>query len=382
MDAKSHVRKELESFGESQILALGEGTKPFVREYFMRRRGRGRVDDAFCFDLADRIADYARSHPNVIRVDGLRKPTASLTRKGRADVHVVAVEPTSQGTYVLSRIHYAIDRAAMTWCWDDGRVNFVPHVAERLLERGDPSGEGVRRAARALYQSCGMLALGARLWSSLDRGDGTWHRAALPLPDGGLAMGSLIPLGATSNAAKPGAGRVTADRIRETDVAAPGLAIHPRFVHAPPEERYVVGFTAMTYIGASDMSRRKERVRDMLAGIRDAHPVVALAGMSWLWPASRQVQEALAERRGELARAYDALAALHDDRDMAAVFGRKPWRRAPPLPWEEKPGDVREHLTGEISRWATPRERDDAMRAAVAAWRAKNEIEEGGAPTP
>jgi hypothetical protein len=384
-EARIAVRSELDAFTGARALDLGNGLKTFVRDYHLKLRSGDRIDDAYVFGLADRIAAYARTHPNVIRVDGLRRPTTSIARKGRADVHMVAVEPTDHGTYVLSRIHHGIDRAAMTWAWDDGRINFVPHVAERLLERGDAEGDGMRRAGRALYDAAGMLALGARLWSNMDRGDRTWGSIAIPLGDGGLAMGSLIPRKA-SGGMKVAAARLSASGIKERDVAIPGMAILPRFVHAKPEDRHALTFTAMTYVGPGDMSQRKERVRDLLAGIRDRHPVVALAGMAWLWPESRVIQEKFAGLRGQFAKAYEELASIHDDPDVAAIFGRRFWKKPPPLPWEERPADAIPHLTTEVSRWATPAEAREAWLALMEAHRIAQEERDthdaGSAPPP
>lgn len=364
---KRRVRSESRDFGETQALDLGNALKPFYGEYLARARDTRRLDDTYIFDLADRIAATAKAHPNVIRVDGLRKATASIARKGRADVHVVAVEPTDTGTYVLSRIHFAIDRVSMSSSWDDGRYGFVRHVAERMLERGEIPRDGMRRTGQSLYHSAGLLALGARLWINLKPRDGVWNSVALPTPDGGLVLGQIMPTKATY--LLPACLKVTRDGIRPMPPALPHLSTVPRFVHAPLDERLALSFTAMTYIGPGDMTPRKTRVRDLLASIRDRHPVVALAGMSWLWPTSRVVSEAMAARRNELGAAYDEIEALHDDPDVKAMLGPRTWTRTPPLPWEETPSDVRPSVNFQVSRWATPEDVARAREAVHAEWR-------------
>jgi hypothetical protein len=118
-------------------------------------------------------------------------------------------------------------------------------------------------------------------------------------------------------------------------------------------------FTGMTYIGGGDMTGRKERVRDLLLGVRERNPVIRLAGLAYLWPSSKSVQQAFDRARPALASAYQELAAIQGDPDVERIFGRKTWSRTPPLPWEERPEDVPNHRIEDmltVPRWTTPEE--------------------------
>jgi hypothetical protein len=386
--SKALVRQESVHVTDASLAATLDVLVPILRDYTLSAKRGLRLDDAYLNALTDRVVEAFGDRPNVLFVDSVRKPTRSIAVKGRTEVFCAVMEPSNEGsTYSVSRLHVSLDRAALTWSYDDSGLMLVPHLAERMIERGETRSDALRRAGRALYDNAGLLGLGGRLWAGNERVAATWNSAMLPLADGGVAMGTLAPVRAIQRS--PATGRFTRAGYAQTQGTVPPLRIWPRNVHAAPELRQAMTFTGMTYIGGGDMTGRKERVRDLLLGVRERNPVIRLAGLAYLWPSSKSVQQAFDRARPALASAYQELAAIQGDPDVERIFGRKTWSRTPPLPWEERPEDVPNHRIEDmltVPRWTTPEELYRLQMAHLARLEAEGLVDpadtSGDASTP
>ncbi len=350
-DARASVRREMAAVNEATVVDFIHGLLPMFDAYSARLNGKLASDDTFASDMARRMVDLARSSPNVVHAETSTRKATPVSRRTKFDVNVVLVEPGAQkGIYCVSRIHVVMDKVSLTVAYDDGRVEFVAHAAQRMIERSGTRDKAIRRLGRELYDHAGLLALGSRLWLSTSPDEVGNHGVMLPV-SGGAVMGSVCKtMAAETRARGP---RYARGSYRDVWYEVPGLGIAPRFVHEPAERQMSCLFTGMTFIGDEDMSTRKARVCGLLRDLVRRHPVIAVAGLAFTWPTVRRVQDALADRRRDLARAYEDLAALHGDPDVVRTFGRPAWNKVPPLPWEEEPGDVREFVGITVPRFRT-----------------------------
>ena len=369
-DARALVRGERPAVSEATVVGFVERLFPIFDAYAARVQGKRGGDDAFVAEMAKRMVEVARSSPNVIHAETSSRKATSVSRKVKADVNVVLVEPGAEaGLYCVSRFHAVMDKVSLTTAYDDGRIEFVAHAAERMVERSEARDQAIRRLGRDLYDHAGLLALGARLWLTTSPDGVGDHNVMLPV-SGGVVMGSLGRVTAPETRAR--GMKVTRQYHRDVWYDVPGLGLAPRFVHQPVERQVSCLFTGMTFIGDADMSPRKARVCGLLRDFVRRHPIVAVAGLAFTWPTVRRVTDALADGRRNLEAAYEELAALHRDPDMVRTFGRPNWTQVPPLPWEEEPGDVIEFVNVPVPRFRTR----EQVRAIA------EEVEAGLVPGP
>ena len=149
--SKDIVRQESKHVTDASLAATMDAIIPLLGDFTASlKRGR-RLDDAYLNALTDRIVGGLRSRPNVLFVDSVRKPTRSIALKGRTEVFCAVMEPSNEGsTYSVSRLHVSLDRTALAWSYDDSGLMLVPHLAERMIERGESRPDALRRAGRAL----------------------------------------------------------------------------------------------------------------------------------------------------------------------------------------------------------------------------------------
>ena len=337
LDGRSLVRREKSEVDADKVIGFANHVITLIDDYTEAVRGRRPICDAFIAEIAGRFMDAARTSTNVVHAEISTRKATSASRRARTEVNVVLIEPGVASTYCVSRFHAMIDRVALTTCYDDARLEYVAHAAERLIERTETPDAGIRRLGRNIYDHAGLLALGSRLWAYTRPDEVGNHNVMLPVT-GGVVMGFLVPTRAVGAGAR--GMKVARHFDREILSDIPQLGLMSRCVHLPVEQQFQLLFTGMTFIGDAEMSPRKARVRDLLRGIVERHPVVAIAGLAFTWPSVRRVSEALLENLRDLTLAYEELAALHHDPDVVRVFGRPRWKRVPPLPWEETPGDV------------------------------------------